>query len=725
MNILITSLGRNWEIIPELLGFFNPEDIDIYRNHNQIKDIMDKKEKNNIEKLDEVWIITTKDNNEDIPNKILEWREKNKVKVNFRIWITEDIEDLNNNEKCKKFRDTVLRIVLLGKSKANGKLYLSLVGGRKTMSADIQHAGYIFGCERLVHIVDKFSELSREEKAWISKNKMDIFSKPLQGKYSSIFTPILLEKYAKNTIVARKKDINIDEYNVQIPKKNEYIYVKTGEKLNDKISYFLDEAYNLRTNYEEILKSNEPTNFRILYTLPNEQINKMKNIMIGKNKNNTEKEMKILKKLPKAELHCHLGGVLDTEEIIEVAKSNIEEINYALENNIELKKWVEKLNKKIEENSYEKVNNYLEEYFGTKDYYKKLRNFIPNIAEPILVSTFLLQFKNKSKLLEKLIFGNYVDEGEYKNIGINKYEKLGDLQGSALLQNENSIRKTVEILLKKMIEDNVKYLEIRCSPVNYTRAGLTMYEVVRFIQEEIKKYENKITVKLLIIASRHGDFSKIDQHVELSKELMNLKNNFLVGFDLAGDESSANPSSLREKFLKVMEDCLHITIHAGETVDVKSIWEAVYYLNAERIGHGLTLINDPRLMEKIYNQKIALEMCPSSNYQIVGYSDYMLDIFLEKEYPLKDYLKHGIKVTINTDNPGISRTNLSKEYYKAASMTKDGISIWDLFQIIKNGYNAGFVERTKKRELLLDAESTIYSLIDQIFFVKKNKKKSK
>ena len=119
----------------------------------------------------------------------------------------------------------------------------------------------------------------------------------------------------------------------------------------------------------------------------------------------------------------------------------------------------------------------------------------------------------------------------------------------------------------------------------------------------------------------------------------------LKGFDLAGEEASCPAGAVRENLLPLMGKCMHITIHAGENVDVKSIWEAVYHLNAERIGQGLTLWGNPELMKRFIDKNIAVEMCLSSNFQIAGYRDnYLPETQKQKIYPLKAYLDQESKL---------------------------------------------------------------------------------
>jgi len=238
---------------------------------------------------------------------------------------------------------------------------------------------------------------------------------------------------------------------------------------------------------------------------------------------------------------------------------------------------------------------------------------------------------------------------------------------------------------------------------------------VSIMMDELK---SDITIfKFIFIASRHGDKKPILAHIDLALSMLEQNENFremFVGFDLAGAEDANSPKELRETFMAILEKSIPTTIHAGEDMTVKNIWEAIYHLSAERIGHGLTLNDNSSLKNRIRERKIAIELCPSSNDQIIGYHDFLNPFkdFENKEYPLKNYLDSGLKITINTDDPGMSLTNLTNEYYKAASMTKGGLSKWEILQINRNGFKYGFLPLKEKKKLLMEVETELFEFIN-------------
>ena len=154
-------------------------------------------------------------------------------------------------------------------------------------------------------------------------------------------------------------------------------------------------------------------------------------------------------------------------------------------------------------------------------------------------------FQGHADELDRLIFKKYLREREFSGIDIGPYEALGDLQGSGLLQSEESLRAACRILAKNAEDHHVKHLEVRCSPVNYTRGGLEAERVVRIIDEEMGA-SSFFSHALIFIASRHGKMSVVHEHIELAEELLGEQGNGLPsfqGFDLAGKEGILSPAS--------------------------------------------------------------------------------------------------------------------------------------------------------------------------------------
>ena len=320
-----------------------------------------------------------------------------------------------------------------------------------------------------------------------------------------------------------------------------------------------------------------------------------------------------------------------------------------------------------------------------------------------------MRYENNPIEFEKKIYGKYFDDKNFFAIGIDEYQKLGDFQGSSLLQTEKTISKTIEIYADNLIEHNVKYVEIRCSPYKYTKLGLSINQVVDCMTNTLKRKSEKLEYRFIYIIGRQSSKKEIKDSIQDILDLMKHNSDFknkLVGIDLAGNEGATKPSELREDFMPLLEKCVNITIHAGETESVDSIWEAVYHLSADRIGHGLKLLDNEELLNRFINKNIGIEMCPSSNYQIVGFDK-------EKKYPLYEYMNRGLKVSINTDDQGISKTNLTKEFIRASILCPE-LTLWDFIVLIRNSISIAFCDSKTKNNLMHSFEDEILNILQEI-----------
>jgi len=704
-SILLTTMGTTWQIPPELIGFTNPELVDLYRFHPFHKNIQKTREENDILPVDELWIITTTGQVDKDVQKVRDWHSLIGPPLKLNIWQVAGSNDLGSEAECSRMKEAILRIVLHACERSrDSRLILSLAGGRKTMSSDMQFAASVFGCHTLLHVIDhgEFSKLLREY------SPRD-FLVPIPEVSSNAVTPLVTGRYARNSLM----DMNLDgnspvraaDYPINWPDSEKAASLDFSDfSLTETIQNRLKNAEFLSSNYtHSLMISDKGTNFLALYHLSPLVIEELKSLTIGVDPEKAEKELNWLCRLPKAELHCHLGGVLDAPDLIRVARANQPFLSGYM---TKLMPWLSYWKDQLQRSTISQIRNQIR--------FKEMPRSIEGIPEPLTVAAFILLFEEDPDILDELIFGNLRYDGAFCGVAFTAYETLGDIQGSRLLQSRESIQETCRILTEKAKAQHISHLEVRCSPVKYQMGSLTDSDVVDLIAEEIGSVYPDFSI--ILTASRHGDKADILKLTDLAKKLLDRPGGcrHLKGFDLAGNETACQARDVRENLLPLMEKCMHITIHAGENVDVKSIWEAVYHLNAERIGHGLTLMENPELMKRFIDKNIAVEMCPSSNFQIVGYRDnYLPQTQAQKIYPLKAYLNEGIKVTVNTDNPGISRTNLTQELHRAARLTPDGLCLWDVLKIVRNGFKASFVDRIDRNRMLRKAERKVIQLVQE------------
>ncbi len=725
MNVLCTTLGLSWQIVPELLALTNPETVPIYRTHPQADQILAMRETYEIQPVHEFWVITTASDPsapKDVLPKLREWFERGLDQALIRMVIhhVEGVEDLVSLEQCRRMTEGLFHVVREASERVRrsaGRLYLSLAGGRKTMSSDIQTAGSFFGCDALIHVLLLHEEKGRK----IMNLSLEEFWKPWPADLASAVLPVVVGRYPRNPIL----DLGPDDaplfsgFGVPSFEDNPLDWnpgwIERTLRIEDpsfSLTRVLEErqrrAVFLAVNHaSRLIRQESLPNFLALYSLPPDKVHRLQSVRFGVEPSKEADELAFLQKLPKAELHCHLGGCLHAEDMIQVAETHEEDLK---SHRTRLEPWLKAWRRRLDARPLEEVGCSLDA--------KALRRPVPDVPEPLAVCAFLQLFRHCPEDLDRLLYGSLREPRDFVAVGFAAYERLGDLQGSALLQSEKTLREACRILGRKMRAENVLHLEVRCSPMNYTRGGLRPEDVVRIICESLLE-SGPESVAVLMIGSRHRRLDALRDHVRLAESLLDAGHpwaDVLKGFDLAGDEVACPAAEVREIFLPLMKRCLHATIHAGETAPAESIWEAVYHLGAERIGHGLTLRENPSLMERFRDRRIALEMCPSSNVQIVGFRDAFLPTTAERaQYPLGDYLRQGLRVTVCTDNPGISRTDLSREYHRAARLSPNGLSVWEALLLIRNGFKACFAEAPKRYELLRRAEAMILDLLEKDF----------
>ena len=704
-NILLSTYGTTWHLLPELLGFTNAEDCNFYNKHPDKKILDQLRDQNEIEAVSEVWLITTANSSAlETVNRCRNWLNKSMPHIGFHALWVNNLYDLRSVNDCRKMKNLIYRAVLNAQAEAHGgKVILSMVGGYKTMSSDLQNAGHIWGCHALIHVL-------MNDSARITISEEELQSTVPEEKVKNI-VPIVVSGKQSPAAYLYKSEIIAEHFPVLFDEATDIDF-----DLEEKIIELQNKAEVVLSNFSQENENMSRGNFRSLSSLHPQIVERLKTERIGADELKEEEELLWLSRLPKAELHCHFGGILNPDEMVAVAGAETNRISEFCRNYPEYQTWIDAIANLVKDKDVDQ----LRQIALNKKSLRKPFIFLP---EPLGVCGFLLQFSDNIALLKQVIYNELCQTETFCGIGIDKYEKLGDLQGSALLQSEACIRAACDILLEQCKQSNTKYLELRCSPINYTRGGLSGIEVVSIILDQIKNTSDTY-ITLLFIASRHGRMSDIYRHIELAEELLNISAESLceteklfkerfVGFDLAGAENVRSPKELREAFESLHKRCLNLTIHAGETASAESIWEAVYHLSADRIGHGLKLQEQPELLNRFLNRHIAIEMCPTSNYQICGFSEtHAARESRYPLYPLKYYMDKGLIVTLNTDDPGISLTNLTAEYMKAAKMTPGGISKWDILQLINNSFSSTFAPFVKRREYLKNAENAIMKLIE-------------
>ena len=239
--------------------------------------------------------------------------------------------------------------------------------------------------------------------------------------------------------------------------------------------------------------------------------------------------------------------------------------------------------------------------------------------------------------------------------------------------------------------DNVKYLELRFTPVALSRAErFPLHDVINWVIDSTKESarKNKIKVNLIASVNRHESSEIAEQVAWLAGDHMD---DGIVGLDLAGNEAEFPSQPFYGIFKEAKQAGLHVTIHAGEWGPAKHIREAIEKLGAERVGHGVRVLEDANVTALTKERNTACEVCITSNYQS-GVVEAL------SAHPLTKMLENGVNATINTDDPSISRITLSHEYYTACADLN--MSQQTLKERIVAAAQAGFLPDNEKAELV-------------------------
>src|ERR1700733_4696164 len=233
----------------------------------------------------------------------------------------------------------------------------------------------------------------------------------------------------------------------------------------------------------------------------------------------------------------------------------------------------------------------------------------------------------------------------------------------AVMQTPDALRRVAAECAEDLAADGVVYAEVRFAPELHTERGLSLDQVVQAVLEGFREGSEGrgITVYALLTAMRTAARS-----LEIAELAVRYRDEGVVGFDIAGAEAGWPPSRHLDAFQYVARENLHNTIHAGEGFGLPSIWEALQWCGAERLGHGVRIADDieisdqgqvrlGRLAAYIRDRRIPLEMCPTSNVQTGAAASI-------EQHPIRVLRQLSFRVTVNTDNRLMSQVSLSSEF---------------------------------------------------------------
>ena len=236
----------------------------------------------------------------------------------------------------------------------------------------------------------------------------------------------------------------------------------------------------------------------------------------------------------------------------------------------------------------------------------------------------------------------------------------------AVMQTADALTRVARECVEDLVADGVVYAEVRYAPEQHLEDGLSLDEVVAAVQrgfdEAVAAAGGRIVVRQLLTAMRHAARS-----MEIAELAVQWRDRGVAGFDIAGAEAGYPPTRHLDAFEYLQRENFHFTIHAGEAFGTPSIWEALQWCGADRLGHGVRIVDDitvgedgsvelGRLAAYVRDKRIPLELCPASNVQTGAAASV-------SEHPIGLLTDLRFRVTVNTDNRLMSGTSMTEEMW--------------------------------------------------------------
>lgn len=271
----------------------------------------------------------------------------------------------------------------------------------------------------------------------------------------------------------------------------------------------------------------------------------------------------------------------------------------------------------------------------------------------------------------------------------------------SVLQTEEALYRAAFELGEDAARENVRYMEVRYSPLLHTQKGLSFPVIVEAVAEGLREAKRKYGLMSgqIICGIRHVT---PEASLRMAELCVAFKHRSVVAFDLAGAEANNPAKDYRDAFALVRNNNVNLTIHAGEAYGPESIHQAIHLCGAHRIGHGTRLREDGDLLNFVNDHRIPLEVCLTSNVQTRACTSF-------ESHPLPFYMSLGLRCTINTDNRLITDTTMTEEYWRAVQYFD--LNIGDLRKLMIDGYKSTFMPYRKKRAVMAQAVAEFDSLV--------------
>lgn len=274
-------------------------------------------------------------------------------------------------------------------------------------------------------------------------------------------------------------------------------------------------------------------------------------------------------------------------------------------------------------------------------------------------------------------------------------------KGVLLLQDEPALKLVVEDVFEQLQADGIIYAEIRFAPLLHTQSGLSPERVVEIVNEasEHMSVRTKIDARLILCTMRHFDEQ---QSLTTAKLVRAYRGSRVAALDIAGDEAGFPLTAHIAAFDYAKQHNLFRTAHAGEASGPESVWETLHLLDPTRIGHGVRSIEDTELVAYLRQNRIHLELCPSSNVQIIpSIQDFA-------HHPIDRLYRDHVPLNINTDTRMLTPITLTSEYEQVHRVFGWGLE--EFHHTNRMAVEAAFLDQAAKQELRVKIDQAYQAL---------------
>jgi adenosine deaminase len=269
------------------------------------------------------------------------------------------------------------------------------------------------------------------------------------------------------------------------------------------------------------------------------------------------------------------------------------------------------------------------------------------------------------------------------------------------ITRENQFERITYEMLENDARCNVRYVEASFSAYDHISRGLDYGLMLDAINRGVHRARIDFGIECNLRIDLVRNYGP-DVGMEIL-DLIEQKGDNIVSIDLGGSEERFPPKPYASVYSRAKDMGLHLVAHAGEAVGPESIWEAVKYLNVERIGHGVAASCDPELMNHLIKRDITIEACPVSNLRTRVVSSL-------KKHPIRTFLEKGLKVTVSTDDPSMFNTDMNNEYLQLHRRLY--FTIPELFKLTLNAIDSSFLPEKRKIKIHESCMTEFQHLLD-------------